>query len=121
MCLNGLFIHLLCFSLTYIYDPAIDTFEPAAPAPEMLLNQPAAPVCTLFFSEKHNSRPVVLLAAVDQAYLFDYTIANDWEESKYHLYSFDKNHINSTSWLVISTNLYVPFYGLFQTFSVINI
>ena len=44
--------------------------------------------CTLFNSPLHGNRPIVLAAGGDglvTAEIYDYTITNEWQESKYSL------------------------------------
>ena len=67
----------------YIYDPLTNTYNNG---PSMLFERVWA-VCTLFYSQKHGNRPVILAAGgFDQttSEILDYTISNNtWEQSKH--------------------------------------
>ena len=50
-------------------------------APDLLFSANFLPSCALFHSKKHNSRPVVLVVSGQNAQIYDYTIADSWEET----------------------------------------
>ena len=61
-----------------IYHGSSSTFTVA---PDMLFENYGT-ACSLFYSKKHNSRPVVFVVYGKNAQLFDYTVMDSWEESK---------------------------------------
>ena len=75
----------------HIFDGSANSFTDG---PFMLFDRSYA-ACTLFYSQKHGNRPVILAAggAGDSiigdsktAEVFDYTVSNSWEESKHRFY-----------------------------------
>ena len=66
-----------------IYHGSSSTFTVA---PDMLFENYGT-ACSLFYSKKHNSRPVVFVVYGKNAQLFDYTVTDSWEESKVHIFS----------------------------------
>ena len=67
-----------------IYHGSSSTFTVA---PDMLFENYGT-ACSLFYSKKHNSRPVVFVVYGKNAQLFDYTVTDSWEESKNFSWGF---------------------------------
>ena len=68
------------FRKVYIYDPSTNSYTEG---PSMIFDRREA-ACTLFHSQKHGNRPVILISGGGQttSEIFDYTVANTWEQSK---------------------------------------
>ena len=68
-----------------IYNGNSSTVGSFTEGPDLLFSTgsyPERPSCALFYSKKHDSRPVVLMAHNQNAQLYDYTVATSWELSK---------------------------------------
>ena len=68
-----------------IYNGNSSTVGSFTEGPDLLFSTssyPERPSCALFYSKKHDSRPVVLVAYNQNAQLYDYTVATSWELSK---------------------------------------
>ena len=68
-----------------IYNGNSSTVGSFTEGPDLLFSTGSYPErlsCALFYSKKHDSRPVVLMAHNQNAQLYDYTVAASWELSK---------------------------------------
>ena len=68
-----------------IYNGNSSTVGSFTDANDLLFSPGSGMSCTLFNSKKHNSRPVVLLVSSSTAQIYDYTVADSWEQSKFYL------------------------------------
>ena len=67
----------------YFFDPSQNTYNSFVPS---LKNNRIHSACTLFYSQKHGNRPVILAAgglSENTAEVLDYTAGNTWEQSKH--------------------------------------
>ena len=72
-----------------IYNGNFSTVGSFTDCPDLLFSASYGPSCALFYSEKYDYRPVVLVVYGQDAQIYDYTVAASWELSKYIFQNFD--------------------------------